>query len=213
MLMLHLGEQVMYFLVGRRGQGCKIDLEDRLVSVFEFVLFSVPTFLYVLVQSRGKDRTAKSALTRAGASWGSASAYVWALLLLPPILLAGWLAIVLIPAEVLETPGVSIASLTSVSAAIGVVLRAVGEEVFFRGLLGGVLVRRLGFLWGNLLQAVLFLVPHLPLLLIDARLWPLLPVQFATGWLLGWLRHETGTFVPGAVVHVVANFAAGLITL
>lgn len=127
--------------------------------------------------------------------------------------LAGWLAIVLVPGEVLETPGVSIARLTSVSVAIGVVLRAVGEEVFFRGLLGGVLIRRRGFLWGNLLQAVLFLVPHLPLLLIDARLWPILPVQFAAGWLLGWLRHKTGTFVPGAVVHVVANIAAGLITL
>lgn len=195
------------------GEATAADLEDRLESVIEFVLFSVPTLVYVLVQSRGKDRTVKSAWTRAGVSWGSSSAYGWALLLLPPILLGGWLALVLVPAEVLETPGVSIARLTSVSAAIGVVLRAVGEEVFFRGLLGGVLVRRLGFLWGNLLQAVLFLVPHLPLLLIDARLWPLLPVQFATGWLLGWLRHKTGTFVPGAVVHVVANIGAGLITL
>lgn len=192
---------------------CLQDLEDKLVSVFEFVLFSVSTLVYVLVQSRGKDRTAKSAWTRAGVSWGSSSAYGWALLLMPPILFAGWLAIVLVPAGVLETPGVSIARLTSVSAAIGVVLRAVGEEVFFRGLLGGVLVRRLGFLWGNLLQAVLFLVPHLPLLLIDTRLWPILPVQFATGWLLGWLRHKTGTFAPGAVVHVVANIGAGLITL
>lgn len=189
------------------------DLVDRLMSVLEFLLFSVPTLVYVLVQSRGKDRTIKSALTRAGASWGSASAYGWALLLLPPLLLTGWLAIVLIPAEVIETPGVSIARLTSVSVAIGVVLRAVGEEVFFRGLLGGVLIRRLGFLWGNLLQAVTFLAPHLPLLLIDARLWPILPVQFAAGWLLGWLRHKTGTFVPGTVVHVVANIAAGLITL
>jgi len=38
-------------------------------------------------------------------------------------------------------------------------------------------------------------------------------VQFAAGWLLGWLRHKTGTFVPGAVVHVVVNIAAGFITL
>ena len=95
----------------------------------------------------------------------------------------------------------------------GVILRAVGEEVFFRGLLGGVLVRRFGFARGNLLQSVIFLFPHLPLLLVDARLWPILPVQFATGWLLGWLRTKTGTFVPGAVVHVVANLSAGLLAL
>lgn len=181
--------------------------------MLEFVLFCVPALVYVGVQSRGEGRTLKSALTRVGASWGSVSAYGWALLLLPPLLLTAWLAIVLIPTDVLDMPGVSIARFTSVSIAIGIVLRAVGEEVFFRGLLGGILIRRLGFRWGNLLQATLFLVPHLLLLMIDARLWPILPVQFAAGWLLGWLRYRTGTFVPGALVHVVVNIAAGLIAL
>lgn len=136
-----------------------------------------------------------------------------ALLLLPLLLLTAWLSIALIPSEVLEAPGVSIARVTSVGIAIGVVLRAVGEEVFFRGLLGGVLIRRIGFLWGNLLQSVIFLLPHLPLLLISTQLLPLLPVQFLTGWLLGWLRHKTGSFVPGAVLHAVVNIAAGLIAL
>jgi len=92
-------------------------------------------------------------------------------------------------------------------------VRALGEEVFFRGLLGGVLIRRLGFGWGNLVQALLFLVPHLALLMIDVRLWPLIPVQFAAGWLLGWLRHRSDSFVPGAVVHVFANIAAGLVVI
>jgi membrane protease YdiL (CAAX protease family) len=183
------------------------------VGVLELVLFCVPTLMYVIVQSSGEDRTLRSALTRAGVSSGSWSAYGLALLLLPPLLLTGWLAIVLIPAEVLETPGVAIARIASANVAIGVVLRAFGEEAFFRGLLGGVFIRRLGFWKGNLLQSAVFIVPHLALLLIDVRLWPILPVQFAAGWLLGWLRHKTGTFVPGAVVHTVANVAAGLITL
>lgn len=72
-------------------------------------------------------------------------------------------------------------------------------------------MRRLGFGRGNLLQAVVFLIPHLALLLIDMRLWPLIPVQFAAGWLLGWLRYKTGTSLPGAAVHVLTNIAAGLI--
>lgn len=177
----------------------------------EFVLFCVPTISYVMVQSRGPERSAGSALTRAGLSWGAPSAYGWATLLLVPLVSAGWLAIVLVPSEVLEMPGVSIAQLTSVGAAVGIVLRAVGEEVFFRGLLGGVLIRRLGFAWGNILQALLFLIPHLALLLVDVRTWPVIPVQFAAGWLLGWLRHKTGTFVPGAAVHALTNIAAGLI--
>ena len=66
----------------------------------------------------------------------------------------------MIPADVREAPGVSIASVASVGAVVGVVLRALGEEVFFRGLLAGVLIRRLGFAWGNLMQALAFLVPH-----------------------------------------------------
>ena len=180
----------------------------------EFVLLSLPTIVYLIVQSRGQDRASrfKAALARAGASWGSPAAYGWALLLLPPMMLTGWLAIALVPADLLSTSGVSIARLTSVGAAIGVVLRPVGEEIFFRGLLGGVLMRRLGPGWGNLLQATIFLVPHVALLLLDVRLWPLLPAQFAAGWMMGWLRHKTDTFVPGAVVHVLVNIAVGLIT-
>jgi len=43
---------------------------------------------------------------------------------------------------------------------------ALGEEVFFRGLLGGYLERRFGFMKGNTMQAFVFLLPHLLLLLV-----------------------------------------------
>ena len=33
-------------------------------------------------------------------------------------------------------------------------------------------------------------VYDLALLLVDLRLWPILPVQFAAGWMLGWLREN-----------------------
>lgn len=177
----------------------------------EFVLFCIPTIIYVIVQSRGRERTLTTATSRAGISLGTPSSYKWAAFLLVPLVLAGWFAIVLVPDDALESPGVSIAQLTSFGAALGIALRAIGEEVFFRGLLGGILIRRLGFACGNALQALLFLVPHLALLLIDVRTWPILPVQFATGWILGWLRHRTGSFVPGAAVHAAANIVAGLI--
>lgn len=179
----------------------------------EFVLFAVPVLVYVVVQARSPDRTWSAAWERVGASRGSARGYGWALVLLPVLLVAAWGSLVLVPAEVFEAPGVSVARVSSVAVATGVVLRAAGEEIFFRGLLGGVLMRRLGFFWGNLLQAALFLIPHLPLLLVDVRLLPLLPVQFLTGWLLGWLRHRTGSFVPGAVLHAAVNLTVASITL
>lgn len=58
----------------------------------------------------------------------------------------------------------------------------------------------------------MFLIPHLVLLAIDLRLWPIIPVQFATGWLLGWLRHKADSCLPGAVVHAVTNIVARLVT-
>lgn len=165
------------------------------------------------MQSRGSERTLGSALGLLGAKRGKPSDYSWALALLVPLLLTSWLAIALIPVEVLDDHGVTIARLTSLGVGVGVVLRALGEEILFRGLLGGVFMRRLGFLWGNLLQSAVFIIPHLVLLLIDSRTWPVILVQFAAGWLLGWLRYKTGSFVPGAAIHIVTNVAAGLITL
>lgn len=179
--------------------------------MLEFVLYCVPAIAYLVVQSRRAGDTVALARQRLGAVLGSPPAYGSAALLLVPLLLAGWLAIVAVPADVFEAPGVSIARLTSVGVGVGVVLRAVGEEVLFRGLLGGVFIRRLGFVRGNLLQAAVFFVPHLLLLLVDLRTWPVIPVQFAAGWLLGWLRHRTGSFVPGALVHAISNVAAGLV--
>ena len=180
----------------------------------ELVLLCLPTIVYLVVQSRGQDRKSRfrAAMARAGVSWGSPASYGWALLVLLLLTPTVWLLLTLIPANLQGTSGMSLARLTSVGTAIGIALRALGEEVIFRGLLGGVLMRRLGFRWGNLLQATIFLVLHVPLLLLDVRLWPLLPAQFAAGWLLGWLRHKTDTFVPGAVIHVMVNIMAGLIT-
>jgi membrane protease YdiL (CAAX protease family) len=94
---------------------------------------------------------------------------------------------------------------------VTVTARALGEEILFRGLIGGVLFRRFGFVRGNLIQAAVFLVPHLLLLVVDASLWPILPVQFLAGFLLGWLRYKSGSVVPGALTHALANIGAGLL--
>lgn len=112
----------------------------------EFVIFCVPTIIYVIVQSRGTDRTWRTATSRAGLAGGRPRAYGWAVAMLFPLILTAWLAVAVIPSEVLNLPGVSIEPLTSVGVALAIVLRAVGEEIFFRGLLAGVLIRRLGFL-------------------------------------------------------------------
>lgn len=177
----------------------------------ELILYLIPSVIYFLIQGNRRRLGRLTAAKRLGATWGTGSGYVWALVLLVPIGILGYLAIILIPTEALATPGVSVAKVTSIAAALGVILRALGEEIFFRGLLSGVLVGRLGFATGNLLQSIIFILPHALLLLIDVSLWPILPVQFAAGWLLGWLRNRSGSFLPGALVHAVSNIGAGLI--
>lgn len=172
-----------------------------------FLIYSLPSLIYVLVHRRDW----RAACSRVGWRWGTPVGYGLATALLVFNLLASWAVLKALPADVWEMPGVVVLQTLSASAVIGVVLRAAGEEIFFRGFLGNLLIRKLGFTWGNLAQAIVFLLPHLMLLSVDLRLWPLLPLQFAIGWLLGWLTHRSGSVLPAIVVHAVTNVAVGLL--
>jgi uncharacterized protein len=90
-------------------------------------------------------------------------------------------------------------------------VRAAGEEMLFRGFLQGVVSNRFGKAAGIWVQAVLFLLPHLALLLVSPLVWPILPAQFLTGLALGWLRSRHDSIAPTIAVHAVANVIAGLI--
>lgn len=173
----------------------------------ELIVYSLPTLIYLLVQSRRCRRA--DALRDTGLSWGGPRSWLWALALLPPLLLIMWAALAAIPADALNNPGVVIASTASLGAVARTVAQVAGEEILFRGLVGGITIRRLGFWWGNLAQTAVFILPHLVLLLVDASLWPLLPAQFLAGWLLGWLRHRSGSVLPGIVLHAAVNLTAG----
>lgn len=83
-----------------------------------------------------------------------------------------------------------------------------GEEIFFRGLLGGILFRRFGFRVGNLIQTVLFVLPHLVVVVVWPSLWPLVFTWVLAGWLLGWLYYRSGSIVPGWIAHTLGNTAA-----
>lgn len=89
------------------------------------------------------------------------------------------------------------------------IFAAIGEELFFRGLVGGVLFRRLNFFLANGLQALVFLLPHLAILaLLGAHLWPLMIIFAVGGWLLGWLRYASGSIIPGMFAHGLVNAVA-----
>ncbi len=89
----------------------------------------------------------------------------------------------------------------------GVVKTGFTEELLFRGLIAGSLSRRLPFLWANLIQAIIFFVPHLLVLIVMPEMWIILPVVFALALLLGWVRIKSGSIIGSWLVHAAGNVA------
>lgn len=87
-----------------------------------------------------------------------------------------------------------------------------GEEIFFRGFVGGWLFRRYSFYSGNLIQTAIFLLPHLILLFVAVKAWPILILISIGGWMVGFLRYKSGSIFPGVLAHTISNtFAAALV--
>lgn len=89
----------------------------------------------------------------------------------------------------------------------GVIKTGLSEEVLFRGLIAGSLGRRLPLAWANVAQAVIFLLPHLFMLLVMPEMWGILPVVFMGALLAGWLRIRSGSIVGPWLIHAAANVA------
>lgn len=171
----------------------------------EFVLLGIPTVIYLLVHRRRNRPAARAVM---GLRRGAPGDYLVALGLGIVVAIVFLAAMAFVPDELIHAQGTT-GRITGFLPAVAVILRAAGEEIFFRGFVMG-LLRRLPFVWANLVQGVLFLLPHLLLLIVDARLWPILPMQFAAGLLMGWLRHRSGSVGPPTLVHAVLNLGSGL---
>jgi membrane protease YdiL (CAAX protease family) len=179
----------------------------------QLIVFSIPSLVYIAVHRRCGEKW-DEVFRKIGWQGSRPIYFLWSLGVIILVGGLGWLAFQAVPSEVLQDPNINIsdyAGLTlSVSSFLLVWLReaiyvALGEEIFFRGFLGGWLVRRLGFAIGNTVQALVFLLPHLLLLLVSQRLWPTIIVQLIAGWLLGWLRYRSNSILPGWLAHSLTN--------
>ena len=92
----------------------------------------------------------------------------------------------------------------------GVVKTGFAEELLFRGLIAGSLGRRLPLLWANVIQSTIFLLPHLPLLLIVPELGWLLVVAFCTALVKGWLRIKSDSIIGPWMMHATANVSIAI---
>lgn len=183
------------------------------------ILFSLPALIYLIVLNR-QGQSWREAFHKLGLRASPPVYYLWGLGIFAVLGVLGLLATRSLSVEVLQNPNVTLSQYEgvtlSVSTVLWVLLReafytALGEEIFFRGFLGGWLFRKFGFALGNIVQAVIFLLPHLLLLAVSLSLWPLLLVQLFAGWLLGWLRYRSDSIFPGWLIHSFTNTVSALV--
>jgi membrane protease YdiL (CAAX protease family) len=89
----------------------------------------------------------------------------------------------------------------------GVVQTGFPEELLFRGLIAGSLSRRLPLLWANLVQALIFFIPHLFVLTVMPEMWSILPIIFAVALFCGWVRIKSGSILASWLLHASGNVA------
>src|SRR5262245_25120258 len=92
----------------------------------------------------------------------------------------------------------------------GVVKTGFAEEFLFRGLIAGSLGRRLPLAWANLLQALIFLVPHLLILIIMPEMWWAMPIDFGGALFAGWVRIKSESILGPWMLHAAVNAATCL---
>lgn len=93
----------------------------------------------------------------------------------------------------------------------GVFKTGFAEEFLFRGLIAGSLGRRMPLVWANLLQAFIFLLPHLLLLRIMPEMAGFMPVIVVGALVKGWLRLASGSIIGPWLIHASMNVATSLI--
>lgn len=177
-------------------------------ALLELFIFSLPSLLYAR-RLRRSGCARREARTAIGLQPGTAGAYRLAAAIAPFGVALAFLLLRLVPDHVLHGGSKNIVGAPDTAAGYAaIILLALAEEMLFRGFLAGLLFRRFRFRTANAIQAGLFLAPHLLLLLVSTSLWPILPLQLSAGWVLGWLRHRSGSIGPPWLLHAITNLAA-----
>ncbi|HOU16132.1 MAG TPA: CPBP family intramembrane metalloprotease [Anaerolineae bacterium] len=178
------------------------------------IIFSLPSIIYIIVQAiRGMPFSE----SRKNVGWTLCTGkdVLYAAVVFAILAILAFIALKFIPASVLEGASSYAGQPRNVRSILAALIHeafyiALGEEVFFRGFLGSWLFRRLGFRWGNLVQATVFLLPHLFLLAVSPQIWPVFIIQFCAGWGQGWLQYKSGSIVPSWFVHTATNLVSAI---
>lgn len=178
------------------------------------IVAGVPFFVYCAYHKWRHQRACGSIAQQAGMQLGKTRYLIPCLVLAltGAIIIAVWPP-PLVPITRIGSPqraflGLGLSRSAVVTALLyGVVQTAFTEELLFRGLIAGSLSRRFRLPWANLGQALIFLLPHVPVLRIMPEMWPILPIIFVSALFLGWVRIKSGSMIGPWMVHASLNVA------
>ena len=195
-------------------------IADALLSALLncLLLAGIPFGIYFLVQSRKHGRKLPEIAARAGLTVGESKYVVYCLV--PAALTV--VALLVWPPDIETVTGEGSAWTDFVGLGIGfnsvllaltygVLKTGFPEELLFRGLIAGSLSRRLSLWPANLIQAGIFLAPHLILLAVMPDAWPVLILIFVGALYVGWIRIASGSILGPALFHAIANMTMALI--
>ncbi|MBD0358441.1 MAG: CPBP family intramembrane metalloprotease [Rubrobacter sp.] len=135
----------------------------------QLFIYAIPCAIYALVR-RLRGATWAQISSGLGLQRSRPVYYVWALVFFVAVGVLSLVTIYVFFPGYYDRPGGAAAQYAGVDLGILTLLYAfvresiyvaLGEELFFRGLVGGWLMRHLGFWVGNSLQSLVFLAPHL----------------------------------------------------
>ncbi len=92
-----------------------------------------------------------------------------------------------------------------------IIQTALSEEIFFRGLIGKRIANKFGYLAGNIIQALIFGLPHgLPFMIVYKEYVVgivLIITAGIVGYLQFWLNEKKadGSLVPSIIIHGIMN--------
>ena len=186
----------------------------------QLFLYAIPCAIYALVR-RLRGGTWSQIASSLGLQKSRPVYYVWALVFFVVLGVLSLVTIYVFFPGYYDRPGGAASQYAGVELGILTlsyafvresIYVALGEELFFRGLVGYWLIRHLGFWVGNAVQSLVFLAPHLLVLSAGLELWPLLLAPLVSGWLYGWLLYRSGSILPGWLGHSlgIAFAAAGV---
>lgn len=181
------------------------------------VIAGIPFFAYFIYNKLRRKRSLVATARQAGLRLGALRYFGYCLI----VAVACVLFIViwrppLAPFERVGSPqrafvGLGLSGASAAMALLyGVVQTGFAEELLFRGLIAGSFSRRLPLMWANVLQALIFLVPHLLVLRVMPEMWPILPIIFVLALFMGWVRIKSGSIIGPWMIHASVNVAVCL---